>query len=83
MHISGGVSAAYKQEILNSPNPEQKKIEIEQRLNQISSPFRTAEATGQNIIDPRKTRGKICRFVTDSQRVLENQLGQSRMSYLP
>lgn len=83
MHISGGVSAAFKQEILNSPNPEQKRIEIEDRLKQISSPFRTAEATGQNIIDPRKTREKICRFVTDSQRVLKNQLGQSRMSYLP
>ena len=83
MHISGGVHAAYKTEIETSSNPEEKKKEIEARLNAITSPFRTAETTGQNIIDPRETRFHICKFVENAQRVLKGQLGSSRFLFLP
>jgi len=83
MHIAGGAAAAYKREIENAPDPEAKRDEIEQRLQALASPFRTAEATGQDIIDPAETRPLVCQFVADAQRVLARQLGPSPLPYLP
>ncbi len=83
MHIAGGASAAYRREIESAPDPDAKRREIEARLNAIASPFRTAEATGQDIIDPRETRGLLCEFVEDAQRVVARQLGRPSMPYLP
>ncbi len=83
MHISGGASAAYRREIESAPDPEARRKEIEARLNALASPFRTAEATGQDIIDPRETRALLCEFVEDAQRVLLTQLGKPSMPYLP
>jgi acetyl-CoA carboxylase carboxyltransferase component len=83
MHISGGASAAYRREIESAPDPEARREEIEARLNALASPFRTAEATGQDIIDPRETRALLCEFVEDAQRVLKSQLGKPSMPYLP
>ena len=83
MHIAGGASAAYRREIEQAADPEAKRAEIEARLTALASPFRTAEATGQDIIDPRDTRSVLCEFVEVSQRVLETQLGPPRIPYLP
>jgi len=83
MHIAGGASAAYRREIDSAPDPEAKREEIEARLRAIASPFRTAEATGQDIIDPRDTRALLCEFAEDAQRVLTTQLGPPRIPYLP
>jgi acetyl-CoA carboxylase carboxyltransferase component len=83
MHISGGASAAYRAEIENAPDPDAKRQEIEDRLNAIASPFRTAEATGQDIIDPRETRAMLCEFVEDAQRILASQLGPPPIPFLP
>jgi len=83
MHISGGASAAYRAEIEGAPDPAAKRKEIEDRLNSIASPFRTAEATGQDIIDPRETRAMLCEFVEDAQRVLATQLGPPAIPFLP
>ena len=81
--ISGGASAAYRAEIETAPDPEAKRIEIEARLNALASPFRTAEATGQDIIDPRQTRALMSEFVEDAQRILATQLGPPPAPYLP
>ena len=83
MHIAGGASAAYRREIDDAEDPETKRAEIEARLNALASPFRTAEATGQNIIDPRDTRPLLCEFAADAQKILASQLGPARMPYLP
>ena len=83
MHIAGGTSAAYRREIDNAEDPDAKRREIEQRLNAIASPFRTAEATGQDIIDPRETRSVLCEFAEDAQRVLRTQLGEPPIPYRP
>jgi acetyl-CoA carboxylase carboxyltransferase component len=83
MHIAGGASAAYRREIESAADPDAKREEIEARLRAIASPFRTAEATGQDIIDPRDTRALLCEFVDDAQRVLATQLGPPRLPYLP
>jgi acetyl-CoA carboxylase carboxyltransferase component len=83
MHIEGGASAAYRREIEAADDPDAKRAEIEARLRAIASPFRTAEATGQDIIDPRDTRPLVCEFVEDAQRVLKTQLGLPPIPYLP
>ena len=83
MHIAGGTSAAYRREIEAAADPDAKRQEIEDRLQALASPFRTAEATGQDIIDPAETRTLICRFVEQAQRILEAQLGPAPVPYLP
>lgn len=83
MHISGGASAAYRREIDAAPDPESKRREVEERLEALASPFRTAEVTGQDIIDPAETRELLVEFVDDAQRVLATQLGPPRTPYRP
>lgn len=84
MHISGGVSAAYRRIIRESDDPEAKQKEIEEKLEALSSPFKTAEAFNiEEIIDPRETRPMLCDFVRMAQPVLETQLGHSPTPYMP
>ena len=45
------------------PIPKAKLAEIEERLNKLRSPFRTAESFWvEEIIDPRDTRRLLCEF---------------------
>jgi methylmalonyl-CoA decarboxylase subunit alpha len=83
MHIEGGAIAAYRREIESSPDPEGALQQLENRLKAIASPFKTAEASGTDIIDPRDTRRFICEFIEDAQQVLKHQLGPSPMPYRP
>ena len=84
MHISGGVSAAYRRIIAESDDPDAKREEIENRLQALSSPFRTAEAFNiEDIIDPRETRPMVSNFIDIAQAVLETQLGPSPTPYMP
>jgi acetyl-CoA carboxylase carboxyltransferase component len=83
MHIAGGASAAYRREIDGAPDPEAARAEIEARLRAIASPFRTAEATGQDIIDPRDTRPLLCEFIEEAQSILKTQLGPTAVPYRP
>jgi len=83
MHIEGGAMAAYRREIDTADDPEAKQAEIEQRLQDLASPFRTAEATGQDIIDPADTRPLLCEFVEDAQAILRTQLGPCAYPYMP
>lgn len=83
MHIEGGASAAYRREIESAEDPAARREEIEARLQAIASPFRTAEATGQDIVDPRDTRPLLCEFVEEAQAVLRTQLGSTAPPYRP
>lgn len=61
--IAGGLEAAYKAELEASPDPAAKLAEIEARLKQYTSPFRTAEQfLMEEIIDPRETSALLCEF---------------------
>jgi acetyl-CoA carboxylase carboxyltransferase component len=61
--IEGGLEAAYRAELERADDPEKLRIEIEERLNKFSSPFRVAEAfLVEEIIDPRDTRPLLCEF---------------------
>ena len=84
MHIAGGVSAAYRRIIADSDDPEAKQQEIEDKLEALSSPFKTAEAFNiEEIIDPRETRPLMCEFVELAQDHLKRQLGPSPTPYMP
>ncbi|MBS0560742.1 MAG: methylmalonyl-CoA carboxyltransferase [Proteobacteria bacterium] len=61
--LEGGIEAAYRAEIDAAPDPAAKLREIEDRLNKLRSPFRTAETFWvEEIIDPRQTRPLLCDF---------------------
>lgn len=83
MHIEGGTAAAYRSEIEAADDPEAKLQEIEARLQALASPFRTAETTGQDIIDPRATRRLLAEFVKEARKVSASQLGHVSAGYLP
>jgi acetyl-CoA carboxylase carboxyltransferase component len=63
MPIAGGLEASYRSELAAASDPAAKLKEIEERLDRVCSPLRTAEAYNfDEIIDPRDTRRLLCEF---------------------
>jgi acetyl-CoA carboxylase carboxyltransferase component len=63
--LEGGIEAAYRAELDAAEDPKAKLAEIEDRLNALRSPLRTAEAFWvEEIIDPRDTRKLLCEFAS-------------------
>ncbi len=61
--IEGGIQAAYKAELAAAADPDALLADILGRLNQVRSPFRTAERfLVEEMIDPRETRPVLCEF---------------------
>ena len=61
--LEGGIEAAYRADLAAADDPEAKLVEIEERLTQLQSPFRSAEAFWiEEMIDPRDTRRLLCEF---------------------
>ena len=61
--LEGGIEAAYRAEIDAADDRQAKLEEIEDRLNRLRSPFRTAESFFvDEVIDPRDTRKLLCDF---------------------
>ena len=61
--IEGGLEAAYKSDLEAADDRDALMRDIEERLNRVRSPFRTAEAfLIEEIIDPRDTRPLLCEF---------------------
>jgi acetyl-CoA carboxylase carboxyltransferase component len=61
--LEGGIEAAYRAEIDTAEDPQAKLAEIEERLEKLRSPFRSAETFWiEEIIDPRETRPLLCEF---------------------
>jgi acetyl-CoA carboxylase carboxyltransferase component len=61
--IEGGIEAAYKAQLESAKDPIALRQEIEDRLNAVRSPFRTAEKfLVEEIIAPRETRPLLCEF---------------------
>ena len=75
--IQGGVAAAYRREIANAPDPDQRRKDIEAELAAVASPFRTAEAFAvEDVIDPRETRPYLCALINALQGRLKTDLGR-------
>jgi acetyl-CoA carboxylase carboxyltransferase component len=82
--IEGGVQAAYKREIEAAPDPDARRREIEAMLNELRSPFRTAEAFGiEEIIDPRETRSLLCEWVVTAYDLISTQTGPKQHGLRP
>ncbi len=61
--LEGGIEAAYRAEVNAADDPATELAAIQERLEKMRSPFRTAEAFWiEEIIDPRKTRGLLEEF---------------------
>ena len=61
--IAGGLEVAYKSELEASDDPEATLEAIRERLDKVTSPFRSAEMFNvEDIIDPRDTRPLLCEF---------------------
>ncbi|MDA0351060.1 MAG: methylmalonyl-CoA carboxyltransferase [Chloroflexi bacterium] len=62
--IEGGVQAAYRRDIEAAEDPDAYRAALEEKLSDLRSPFRTAEAFNiEDIIDPRETRPLLCEWV--------------------
>ena len=67
--IEGGIEVAYKAELAAVDDPDAHLATIKARLNQVRSPFRSAEFFEiEEIIDPRDTRSVLCRWVRLARR---------------
>lgn len=74
--IEGGVQAAYRRDIEAAENPDARRRELEDMLEQYRSPLRTAEAFGiEEVIDPRDTRPLICKWIAQAYAIIPTQLG--------
>jgi acetyl-CoA carboxylase carboxyltransferase component len=61
--LEGGIEAAYRADIEAADDPQEKLSEIQDRLNKLRSPFRSAETFWiEEIVDPRNTRPLLCEF---------------------
>jgi len=62
--LEGGIEAAYAADLDAAPDRAAKLGEIEDRLEKLRSPFRSAESFWiEEMIDPRDTRPLLCEFV--------------------
>ena len=66
--LEGGIEAAYRADLDAAEDRQAKLAEIEDRLNKLRSPHRTAEAFWiEEIIDPRDTRRLLCEFADSAE----------------
>jgi len=67
--IEGGIEVAYKAELAEAANFDEHLAKIKARLNNVRSPFRSAEFFEiEEIIDPRDTRSLLCRWIRLARR---------------
>lgn len=72
--IEGGVAVAFRREIEAAEDPEARRAELEEAFAARRSPFPRAEAFGvHDLIDPRETRPRLCRWVEQVWTLLEEQ----------
>lgn len=82
--LEGGIEAAYRRELDAAPDREKLMTEIEERLNRLRSPFRTAEAFGiEEIIDPRDTRHLLTEWVALAYENEATRLGPKHRGMRP
>jgi acetyl-CoA carboxylase carboxyltransferase component len=75
--VEGGIEAAYRRDLEAAEDPAALRAEIEERLNAVRSPFRTAERFGvEEIIDPRDTRWLLCDWAERAHELVSQELGQ-------
>ncbi|WP_456695122.1 acyl-CoA carboxylase subunit beta [Aeromicrobium sp. P5_D10] len=80
--IEGGVEAGFKREIEAADDPVEYRRLAEQRMLELSDPWKTAEAFGvENMIDPRDTREIVCAFLNASMHKVATNLGPQKRQW--
>jgi acetyl-CoA carboxylase carboxyltransferase component len=75
--IEGSVAAGYRRAIAAAPDPEAFRKEIEDRMREEASTWKTAEAFGlEEMIDPAETRMYLCKFIAACQRAMATRVGR-------
>jgi acetyl-CoA carboxylase carboxyltransferase component len=74
--VEGGVAVAFHKEIAEAEDPEAKRRELEENLLAGRSPFPMMESFAvHELIDPRHTRAKLCRWIDWIEPTLEQLKG--------
>ena len=74
--VEGGVAVAFHREIAAADDPDEKRRELEQMLMKNRSPFPMMESFAvHELIDPRETRAKLCRWADWIETLLEELKG--------
>jgi acetyl-CoA carboxylase carboxyltransferase component len=73
--IEGGVAVAFRREIAEAADPDAKRAELEEAFAARRSPFPRAESFSvHDLIDPRETRGRLCRWLERVWPLLKEQI---------
>jgi len=73
--IEGGVAVAFRKELAEAEDPEALRQELEQRLLRGRNPYARAESFGvHDLIDPRRTRPMLCRWIELAHPRLDERL---------
>jgi acetyl-CoA carboxylase carboxyltransferase component len=85
MPVEGGVALAFRREIESAPDPEARRAELEEELARAQSIWPRAEDFGvHDLIDPRATRPRLCRWLEEvAPRLRSRRLGPRRYSARP
>jgi acetyl-CoA carboxylase carboxyltransferase component len=82
--VESGVQLAFKKEIERAPDPEARRRELEDEMFTAQSVFPRAEEFGvHELIDPRRTRPVLCRWVDEIQPELPHLLGPRSYTLRP
>ena len=73
--IEGGVAVAFRREIEAADDPDAKRAELEEAFAAKRSPFPRAESFSvHDLIDPRETRSRLCRWLDHVWPLLGEQI---------
>jgi acetyl-CoA carboxylase carboxyltransferase component len=73
--LEGGIEAAYRRELEAADDPAALRSQIQERLDAVRSPFRTAERFGvEEIVDPRDTRPLLCDWAERAHELIRHEL---------
>lgn len=82
--IEGGVAVAFHREIAAAEDPDAKRKELEDMLSEGRSPFPMMESFAvHELIDPRQTRERLCRWIDWIEPLLEDLKGPIRWGMRP
>jgi acetyl-CoA carboxylase carboxyltransferase component len=82
--VESGVQLAFKKDIESAADPEARRRELEDEMFAAQSVFPRAEEFGvHDLIDPRRTRPLLCRWVDDVAPELRRALGPRQYSMRP
>jgi len=74
--LEGGVAVAFRREIAEAKDPQGRRRELESMLAARRDPYRGGESCSvHDLLDPRETRERLCRYLELCDPLLDAQLG--------